>query len=137
MDIVNEIMSHPEIFPLISDDGTPNEVSLNDSDLIYYLYGNEGIVVYSPISSITYETHWCILPEYWGKSTNFIKESIQWMFNNTECLKIEGRIPEYNRRAYVHAKKIGFKDQGNSENSIMKHGKIFDMKIVGLEKWGV
>lgn len=135
IDIINTIVTHNDIYPFIVDDGSPkkSEYSSPENDEIYYLLGKEGLIIYSPLNYITYETHWCILPKYRGKSASFIKETIEWMFKNTVCRKIEGRIPENNRRAYLHAKRIGFYDEGISKNSFMKDGEIYNMNILGVE----
>ena len=132
--LINRIINNNKIYPYIVDDGSPEYYETNESDDIYYLIDREGLAIYSPLNFITYETHWCILSKYRGKAVSFVKDTIRWMFRNTNCMKVEVRIPEINIRSYKFAKKLGFNDEGVSKKSFMINGDIYNMNILGVEK---
>lgn len=127
-------MSHPKVYPYISDDGSANveDFQVIESDHIIYLLWEGGVFSLVPFNCITYEVHTCILPEYQGKSLEYARAGTKWMFENTSCQKIITHVPEYNKRAYVFAKKSGMEFEGTSKKAFLKNGKLHDLHKLGI-----
>ncbi len=133
-ELIKAIITHPGIYNDVSDDGAVDSKDYEPviHDNIYYLLCDAGIFIYMPINSITWEVHSCILPKFRGKSLDSAKESVQWMFNNTDCKKIITHVPSFNERAYVYAKSAGLEDEGINKKSFLKDGKIYDQWVLGV-----
>jgi len=133
-DLIMDIMTHPDIYPYISDDGSPSQEDFSpiQSDDIYYLICEAGLFMYHPHNCITVEVHSCVLPEYRGKSVAYAKASVEWMFENTKYRKVITQVPSYNKRALVYAQKAGLEIEGTNRMSFMKNGKIYDQTILGV-----
>ena len=145
VDLVNRIISHPSIYPFVSDDGAPDAVkfdclSMIDNHACYFLAplidnNVAGIFFYHPHNSITYEVHTNILPEYRGSMVvDMAIASLEWMFSGTSCKKVITHVPENNRAAYRLAKKVGMKNEGINRASFMKGGNIMDQHLLGIVK---
>lgn len=142
---IASVLRHPEIKDLISDDG---EVILPLHPQLYYLVpkieiGVEpgmiedraiGCLAFMPINFITWNPHIAILPEYRGRGTEAMELGIQWMFENTRCLKIVAHVPEYNAAMFRVFEKCGFQHEGYSPDSIMKHGKLHGRVLMGRSR---
>lgn len=131
---INEIMTHPGVYPYISDDGSPtrNKFITIQSPEVYYLLWKGGVFMYVPINGITVEVHTCVLPKFQGKSLPYAKASIKWIFNNTTYKKIMTHVPQNNRKAFVYAKKAGMVEEGYLTNSFMLNGEIMGQHILGV-----
>ena len=132
-------MTHPRVYPHITDDYCPPAEEFNCSasmtDANYFLLVNdgEGVFFLHPHSHILYEVHTCLTPKCWGK-VEAAKKGAEWMFTHTDCEKIITWVPEYNEIARRYALKAGMKEEGFSPNSYMKHGKLQGMRLLGMDK---
>lgn len=132
--LITKIITHPDIYDYVADDGSPpsEDYAPMLSDSIYYLVCDAGMFIYAPINAITWEVHSCVLPSWRGKSIQFAKASIDWMFDNTECLKIITHVPSYNKRALVYAERAGMVTEGVNRMSFAKNGEIYDQTLLGV-----
>jgi len=144
---INEIMTHPDIYPDSIDDGSPRAIDFDVSpslecEAIYYLAWIEdgvwaGLALLKPWNTITYEVHICILPEFRGPlGVQFGKDGIDWMFRNSKCRKIVAVLPGTNKRALSFALSVGMKKEGFIKRSFLKNGKMLDQVLLGIEKGG-
>ena len=140
---IRDVLTHPEIYPLVTDDRSPEVYDFHppENENIIYLIAEvdgetAGVIVYIPEASVVLDSHIAILPKYRMYSTAIGRMAIAWAFDNTKAVKIEGRIPKCNRKTYKFAKKIGFKSEGVSKLSYLKGGKLFDRYLVGIIKGG-
>lgn len=62
------------------------------------------------------------------------KNIIDWIWNNTDCKKLIGRIPEYNKLALKFTQKMSFKKEGVLSKSFQKDGELHDLHVYGLNK---
>jgi len=131
---IREIATHPEIYPYVSDDGSPppEEYEPVQSDEFYYLMFEGGFFLFHPLNYITVEVHTCILPEWRGRSIKYARRAIAWMFRNTQYRKIVTHVPEYNRKALAYAQKAGMRIEGVNRKSFMKNGVIYDQYLLGV-----
>ena len=145
VDEVNRILTHPGVYPKISDDGSPgvddfDAGPLLESDAFYFLgwvVSGEwaGIWLLKPWNTITYEVHTCILPEHRGKDAiRAAGAAGEWMFHNTACRKVVTLIPEWNRPALAFALSVGMKKEGLLTRSFWKDGEVSDQQLLGIEK---
>lgn len=138
---VNAIMRHEEVYPHIIDDYSLPQGGLSFEDVlrnlhIYTLMPNKGSVfIFTPHSVILYEVHCAVLPE--GRGRTAVEASIKardWMFKNTECLKIVASIPECNIRALAAARCFGMKNGGRITNAFLKNGRLVDLILFSVGK---
>ncbi len=138
---VNTIMRHKDVYPYITDDFSLPEIEFSFEDVlrnphIYTLMPNKGSVfMFTPHSTILHEVHCAVLPE--GRGRTAVEASIKardWMFKNTECLKIVASIPECNIRALAAARCFGMKNGGRITNAFLKNGKLVDLILFSVGK---
>lgn len=142
-DYVYSIVSHDQVWPFITDDltkGLDKELFIKfvlSNDFIYCLSpGKKGMVgIFYPTSPIVFDAHQLSIPELSGKDrVTITKEAISWMFSNTSCLKLEGKIPVINKRAIRISILYGWEREGVSKKSFLDNGVLVDQIILGIEK---
>lgn len=141
IDKVNEVLRNENVYPWISDDGSPCRESFTAHELlinenIFVLMPSDGIVfILHPWNGITLEVHTNIIPERRGKDAIIeTMRSMSWIFNNTSCLKIVTHVPFFNRQAKLFALKCKMKHEGVNRQSFMKNGVLYDQDILGITR---
>jgi RimJ/RimL family protein N-acetyltransferase len=142
-DLARRIMTHPRIYPWVTEDGSPAPENfkldgLSNHPGIYFLtpLSEDGKVagvfmVHRNTVSI-FECHTCILPEFWGQSLEAAKLMFRWVFDNTPCQKLVTLVPVNNRLALRLAKRAGMEEEGCIRESYMKNGVLIDQIILGV-----
>jgi RimJ/RimL family protein N-acetyltransferase len=138
MELVRAILSHPAIWPHISDDSV-TEPSPVDLDGIFWLLVDDGapagVFLLHAHNSACYEVHTCLLPRLWGaqaaQATMLCRE---WMFENTPCQKLVTNVPADNLLALRFAKRCGMTQEGVNRKSFLKQGRLLDQHVLGLTK---
>ena len=143
IDVIDAVLKHPSVKGCIGDDFS-SDVEYPIVDNVYYLaaYDKElaGMFVVYPLNAVTYDSHSAMLPGFYGKKAKKAgRLAIDWVFNNTECLKLNGSTPEYNKLALKYSDAIGFVREGVNRKSVMKNAKLYDQIYFGLEreKWAL
>lgn len=142
MGLIEAVLSHPAIYPCVTDDSSPpvEDFVPIDNPSFYRLAAYEddevvGVFLFHPENFICYRGHFCILPKYWGIVTDSAtKAALRWMFDNAPCLKITGHIPAYNLAACRASSRAGMRVEGRSIRSVMKGGILHDQILFGIEK---
>ena len=135
--VVRAVISHPEIKPLICDlEGEPPTIM---HDQVYHLSVHiqgqlAGLVTFIPVNAITWNPHINIFPNFRGCGTGAMQAAIDWMFDNTPCLKLVAFPPEYNKAMIRVFQKCGFQDEGYSRKSFRFKGVIYDRLLLGMRK---
>jgi RimJ/RimL family protein N-acetyltransferase len=139
---VRSIVTHPKVYGAVTDDYSlsAEEWKPNETEDICYLLVSEdekplGVFILIPQNHICWQVHTCFLPESYGdiaKRAGF--GSIQWVWDNTECLRIVTEVPIYNRIALKYALDCGMKEYGINPKSYMKQGKLRDVILLGISK---
>jgi len=95
-----------------------------------------GVIIFHIFNhAICYQGHVNYLPEHWGSGlAKYTREAIQWMFDNTECLKVIALAPDSYPEVLKHAGKSGLVTEGYLRKSIMVNGKLDGQTILGIEK---
>jgi len=137
--LIIDVVTHPSIWPNVSDDSIESEdYSPTIEGLIWLKVFDDnllGIYMIQRHNFINYEIHTCMLPNSWGeKAKQASRLVLDWIFANTECIKLVTHVPEDNPLALRYAKKAGLIVEGNNRKSIMKKGRLLDQIQLGITK---
>ena len=82
----------------------------------------------------TAEMGYYIAQEYWGKGimTDAVKQICEYVFKNSDILRIYAEPFAYNAGSCRVLEKAGFQYEGTLRNNAVKNGKVIDMKIYSL-----
>jgi len=142
---VDAVMKHPDVYPWITDDFTPDPDDFYTETLIdnenFYFVGTfvddaiAGVFMFHPMTKIMYEMHSAVLPDYRGLlSVTMAVGAAEWIFRNTDCLKLITYVPAGNIAALALARRGGMKAEGVITESFMKGGTMIDQTILGITK---
>jgi RimJ/RimL family protein N-acetyltransferase len=134
------VLIHPQVYPHISDDGSPPAAEFQplQSEAVWYIVvrdGDEilGLWALHPHNSICWEIHTCLLPNAWGgrglKAAHLLPE---WIWNHTPCRRLMGNVPSNNRLALRFAREAGMTEFGVNPASFLKNGRIYDQICLGI-----
>lgn len=98
--------------------------------------GSVGVFRKDNIHSNTAEIGYYIAQEYWGNGimTKVIKEVCNYIFENTDIIRIFAEPFDYNIASCRVLEKAGFKLEGILRNNAIKNGKILDMRMYSIIK---
>lgn len=80
------------------------------------------------------EAHSLLKKEFIPYSRELGKETLRWLFNQEDTLRVTTFIPSYLKSAMNYVKKIGFKEEGIKRDATTKDGKITDIHLFGITK---
>lgn len=140
--LIRGIMSHPAVYPHLTDDDSPAAADFRpiESDLIWYLVvwdGNQllGLWMLHPHNAICWEIHTVLLPNSWGDQAHRAAAAVlAWIWQNTPCRRIVTNVPADNRLAYHFALSAGLEVYGTNEASFLKHGRLQDQICLGISR---
>lgn len=148
-DLIRRIMSHPRVYPHITDDGcSPVEEfhPVESPEIWYVLVRSEnghtlsfgdvvGMWVFVPQNAVCWEVHTCMLPAAYGEAAAIAaKQMAEWIWSYTPCRRIITNVPVNNRLALRFAKAAGMVEFGRNERSFLKNGALVDQIMLGLTK---
>jgi len=138
-DLIKRIFTDPLNYNFLIDDGsvTPENYEPSMDGIIYYLVlGDEqGIVLLYPTNSVSFDIHICMSPDCRGKeAVSLGKETIDWIFENTSCVKINTKVPFYNKKVFHYAISVGFEQEGIDSQSFLKDGNLYDQYVLGIRR---
>ena len=142
MDIVKQIMTHPKIYPNISDDYSVSAdkfVPPENKNIWYLLVKNDGVSVGLflgvPKNSVCMEVHHYLLPELWGKQTlKAAQMALNYLWEHSMCQCVIGFTPLYNKLAVRYAIGVGFTLLGNLPSSYLKNNELWAQAIFYMER---
>lgn len=140
--LVREIMTHPRVYPHVTDDFSPEPEEYRPLDhpgVIYVLVRDAGELlgmwVFCAQNGVCWEVHTCLLPSAWGaRGKRAARAMAAWVWANTGCQRIVTAVPEYNRLAVRFAELAGMREYGRNERSYKKHGRLMDQILLGLSR---
>ena len=96
--------------------------------------GSIGVFRQQNIHRQTAEMGYYIAEEYWGKGimTDAVKQICEYVFKNSDILRIYAEPFAYNAGSCRVLEKAGFQYEGTLRNNAVKNGKVIDMKIYSL-----
>ena len=141
MELVRKIMTHPRIYPHITDDASPSAQEFRPVEhpavwyILVYLDGEvAGVFVASQQTSACFEAHVCLLPNCWGHSAEAARECCAWLFGKTDALRVVASVPGCNWLAGKMARKTGMRPYGVNPFSFRRGGKVYFLELFGLSK---
>ena len=98
--------------------------------------GSIGIFRQGNIHRQTAELGYYIAEEYWGKGimTEAVKQICEYVFANSDIVRIYAEPFAYNIASCRVLEKVGFQYEGTLRSNAMKNGKVIDMKMYSLLK---
>jgi len=130
------IVTHPDIYPFISDDGSVDakDYKLPDGVMTVVCYDPDPVActVFYWRNAATVETHVQVLPDARKRAFGYGRAMVAWIFDNMPVQKIIGLV--HDRKTLLYTLKIGFKIEGVSKGSFLKNNKLIDETYIGLRK---
>lgn len=98
--------------------------------------GSIGIFRQGNIHRQTAELGYYIAEEYWGKGimTEAVKQICEYVFANSDIIRIYAEPFAYNIASCRVLEKVGFQYEGTLRSNAVKNGKVIDMKMYSLLK---
>ncbi len=135
-------MTHPRVYPHITDDGSPlaSEYQPVESDHVWYVVVRAddallGMWMLVPQNSICWEVHTCLLPAAYGPPARQAAGLMaDWIWENTPCQRLVTAVPTTNRLAHRFAVKAGMEQYGTNPKSFRKGGQLLDQLLLGKSK---
>ena len=95
-----------------------------------------GIFRQGNIHRQTAESGYYIAEEYWGKGimTKAVKQICEYVFGNSDIIRIYSEPFAYNISPWRVLEKAGFQYEGTLRSNAVKNGKVNDMKMYSLLK---
>ena len=101
--------------------------------------GSIGVFRQENIHRRTAELGYYIAEEYWGKGimTEAVKQICDYVFKNSDIIRIYAEPFSYNRASCRVLEKAGFQYEGTLRSNAVKGGKVIDMKMYARIKAGI
>ena len=98
--------------------------------------GSIGIFRQGNIHRQTAELGYYIAEEYWGKGimTEAVKQICEYVFANSDIIRIYAEPFAYNIASCRVLEKVGFQYEGTLRSNAVKNGKVIDMEMYSLLK---
>lgn len=160
-ELITRIVTHPKVYPQVSDDYSPKpeEWEPAKGDDVWYVLvrdltpgGREsgtlfkgetgeilGLWVLHPHLRTCWEIHTCLLPNAYGpRARKAVRELIPWGWEHLpECVRVITQVPQYNRIALLFAIQAGMEQYGMNPKSYLKGGMLHDVILLGISRPGV
>ena len=96
--------------------------------------GSIGVFRQQNIHRQTAEMGYYIAEEHWGNGimTDAVKQICEYVFKNSDILRIYAEPFAYNTGSCRVLEKAGFQYEGTLRNNAVKNGKVIDMKMYSL-----
>lgn len=113
-------------------------LSANENDTFAFaiivdskVIGSIGVFRQENIHRQTAELGYYIAEEYWGKGimTEAVKQICDYVFKNSDIIRIYAEPFSYNRASCRVLEKAGFQYEGTLRSNAVKGGKVIDMKM--------
>lgn len=141
--LIASTLSHPRIFPRISDDGCrfARDLPMPDVDGPCIFIGafdqDEylGLFMLHAHNLVLFEVHTCLLPSAWGdRALAAAVACIRWTFDNTSCRRLITSVPDDNPLALRLAIRAGMEAYGRNPKSMQRAGLLRDLIMLGISK---
>jgi hypothetical protein len=146
-ELIRRIMTHPRVYPHISDDGSPavEQYRPIENDALWYVILRDvkpadevetlGLWLFVPENSVCWQVHTCLLPDAWGPQGRAAAKVLQeWIWTRTPCRRIVTVIPELNKLAVWFAFEAGMIPYGFNPHSFLKNGELWGQVLMGVSK---
>lgn len=142
-DRIHRIMTHPRIWPWITDDyaGPPESFHVHHHETLCYVLVEEGartmgLFLLEQHNGCHVEVHTCLLPAAWLRDSRAIAaQAVAWLWEN--CPQIERlttTVPQNNMLALRFAQALGMVEYGVNPSSFKKGGKLMNQTLLGMNR---
>lgn len=141
-ELIARFIRHPRVWPWVSDDGSgePEDFAPLQSDAVIYILATRehpaGVFVFIPENTATCHVHTCLTPMAWGCSAELGRMALDWIFGNTQYLRVTTSVPAPNVLAARLAERVGMERYGVNVRSYLKGGVLHDQVLYGINKEG-
>lgn len=144
--LIRTIMTHPKLYPHLTDDFSPAPEDFQPVEHDSYIYllvrdGDDllGLFFFHPHTVSIWEVHTCLLPGAWGERGKAAAiSSREWIWENLpHCLRIITNVPTYNRLALRFAQTAGMEQFGKNPDSFVKSNKVYTLLMLGVTRPGI
>lgn len=113
---INQILNHPEVFPLVSW-GSDEPFAFHEDSLngLFFLMPEDrnGVFIVDPLDIENAEVHSAFLPGHRGKNAvDTAWEGMEWVFTATSISTLWTKVPEGNCRADAMCRVMGWEPMG-------------------------
>jgi RimJ/RimL family protein N-acetyltransferase len=141
-DLIKSIVTHPKVYPHVSDDFSPSPGFWEpiESEQVWYVTVRDGcellgLWAFIPENHICWKVHTCLLPIAYGqRAARAAKEMARWVWENTPCLRLITDVPAYNLLAHRFAERAGMVEFGVNPASYQKNGVLYDQIMLGMSR---
>ena len=144
-DLVNSIIRHPDIFPLVKDDSfeSPEDFDCqsmiaNSRNVVLSVLDDKdtvvGVFIFIALNDTTFEVHTNLLSKC--RKNNALAAAVKardFMFTATPCSRLVTRVPEFNKPAFNFSKLNGFEVDFIREKSFSYNKKLFNQTFLSLD----
>lgn len=139
--LVKQVLTHPKIWPHITDDGcgAPGDFEPVDHPGFWYVVVEngtlQGMFTFQKQNAVCWEVHTCLLPSAWGKMSREATHGVrEWVWANSDCQRIVTSVPAYNRLALRLAKASGMSEYGTNHKAFLRDGELHDLILLGVSR---
>jgi RimJ/RimL family protein N-acetyltransferase len=141
--LIKWIMTHPRVWPHISDDASPEPDKFEPTDhpSIAYLLARDrelplGLWVLEQRGAVQVEVHTCLLPAAWLRDSRAIGRLAQaWLWEHCPDLeRLTTTVPKNNSLALRFALACGMIEYGLNPQSYRKNGVLTDQTLLGMSR---
>ncbi len=141
--LIRRMMTHPRVWPHISDDFAPAPAEFAPADNPGFCYvmvedGDTpiGLFLLQAHNGCHVEVHTCLLPAGWVRGSREIaRQAVAWLWPN--CPQIERlttTVPQNNLLALRFAQAMGMIEYGVNPKSRKKNGVLVDQTLLGMNR---
>ena len=140
VDYLFSVFTHPDVWDWVSDDDcVKDDYQPTIHQLITYLAPELdgvpiGCLMLVRCNAVTVELHTAILPEYRGKCIGEVFKALMAWLDDSQFSRIRTWVPDWNKAAYIAAKRVGFELVGTETKAFLKDEKLHDLHLFGVTK---
>lgn len=133
MDLVRQVVTHPRLYRVISDDKAPAPADYQPDpalDYVKVLRGEDLLGLFALLKMPeAWEVHTCLLPLAWGAAVEIGRAFLAWLWENTDCPRLASVAPLGNRLAIRLARLCGMEQTGIASAAWRKANVVQDALI--------
>lgn len=143
--LIQRIMTHPRVWPHISDDSAPPAADFKPQvapSLCYVMVEDGetaiGLFLLEQRGAVHVEVHTCLLPTAWVRGSREIaSQAVAWLWANCpEIERLTTTVPRNNSLALRFAQALGMLEYGVNPQSFKKGGVLMDQTLLGMNRPG-
>ena len=136
-------MTHPKVWPYITDDDAPPVAEfapIVHHHVIYLLCRDGakllGLWMFTRQNAVTVEVHTCLLPGHgFTRAREAARGAAEWIWEHCPAVqRIITNVPRFNRLALKFALDVGMDRYGTNPKSFLKDGILQDQTLLGLSR---